>query len=633
MSAPAPPPEEARADELLAAHDGALATSVDRMFAGLLLVEWVAGVVLAARLSPRTWVGATSSVHFHVWAALLLGGALAVVPAALGAWRPAHASTRHAIAVGQMMLGTLFIHLTGGRIETHFFIFGSLAFLACYRDHRVLLTASAIVVADHLVRGLLWPWSIYGVLTAGLARPLEHVFWVMFEDVFLVMSCLRGRREMRAIADRHARLERALSTTASAEQASRTKSAFLANMSHEIRTPMAAVLGYADLLLDRDLGPAARLDHVQTIRRNGEHLLALLNDILDLSKIEAGKATVERIPCSLSRVLVDVVFLMRVRALGKGLHFDVRYATPVPESIHSDPTRLRQILENLIGNAIKFTDVGGVRVTVRCDDPGAARPRLSFAVADTGLGLEPEQVARLFQPFTQADASTTRRFGGTGLGLTISQRFARMLHGAIAVESVAGQGSTFTLTLEAEVVAGAPQRRSFEEACAAIAPDQGAPRRPERLTGRRVLLAEDGVDNQRLITALLERAGAEVTVADDGRIAVARAHAAADAGAPFDVVLMDMQMPELDGYGATSRLRAEGYAGPIVALTAHAMSGDRERCLQAGCDGYLSKPIRRAELLGTLARMLPAREEEAPAERGRAVMIPPEPGARAHAHA
>ena len=379
--------------------------------------------------------------------------------------------------------------------------------------------------------------------------------------------------------------------------ASRTKSEFLANMSHEIRTPMTAVIGYSDLLLDPALDASDRVNYVQTIRRNGEHLLTLINDILDLSKIEAGKMSLERIATSPAQVLVDVASLMRVRAVEKGLSFEVRYIGAIPETISSDPTRLRQIVMNFVGNAIKFTERGSVRIIAQCSGLDSSEPQLSIDVVDTGLGMTPEQIASLFVAFTQADASTTRRFGGTGLGLVISRRLAQLLGGDITVESTLGKGTTFRLSLPTGSLANVKMITGLSEAGV---PDTSLPRVPmlvDKLARVRVLLAEDGHDNQVLIATYLRKAGAEVKVVADGRIAVEQARAEL-----YDVILMDMQMPELDGYGATSKLRQLGYTRPIIALTAHAMAGDRERCEKAGCDDYLTKPIERGKLVAVVAR-------------------------------
>jgi PAS domain S-box-containing protein len=399
---------------------------------------------------------------------------------------------------------------------------------------------------------------------------------------------------------------------ARADAANVAKSEFLANMSHEIRTPMSAILGYADLLLDPDQSPRDRMDCVQTIRRNGQHLLAVINDILDISKIEAGRMTIEQIECSPARIVTDVASLMRQRAIDKSLAFDVEYVGPIPRTIRSDPTRLRQILANLIANAIKFTESGGVRLVVKLADPAdAPSPRLRFEVIDTGVGLTAEQQARLFQPFTQADTSTTRRFGGTGLGLAISQRLARMLNGEIAVQSAPNEGSSFLLTIRTGPLEGVELIENPHEALTeeAAAPEAEVRKAATRLNGR-ILLAEDGPDNQRLIAFHLRRAGADVTIAENGQVACEKAAGAEAARVPFDLILMDMQMPVLDGYAATAALRERGYTGPIIALTAHAMAAERNKCLEAGCDDFVSKPISSEKLIALVAGALGKRQEK-----------------------
>jgi signal transduction histidine kinase/DNA-binding NarL/FixJ family response regulator len=429
-----------------------------------------------------------------------------------------------------------------------------------------------------------------------------------------------------------------------ADAANRAKSQFLANMSHEIRTPISAILGYADLLLEPRATVSDRHDHLLALRRSGEHLLTLVNDVLDLSKIEAGKMTAERIDTPLCGVLGGVVSIIRGRAAEKGLTLDVEFAGPVPATLRTDPTRLRQILMNLLSNAVKFTEAGGVRVVARLlDQPSASSrgpkesapthdgaprdARLCFDVIDTGIGLTDAQRRDLFQPFTQADASTTRRFGGTGLGLAISKRLAQLLGGDIAVASRAGAGSTFTLTIPiGPIDPAAPMLHSpheivvaatVAESDATVAAAALAAPLDRRLAGR-VLLAEDGPDNQRIIRHFLAHAGLEVQIVEDGKAAVDAAIAAWRAGRPFDVVLMDMQMPVLDGYGATSTLRGKGYPLPVIALTAHAMEGDRDKCLAAGCDDFATKPINRADLLDRVAKHLGGAAAVAPSYAGSA---------------
>ena len=414
----------------------------------------------------------------------------------------------------------------------------------------------------------------------------------------------RNRDELeQRVQERTFDLERARQV---AETASGAKSEFVANMSHEIRTPMSAILGYADILLDPNLTPGDRIDAIQTIRRNGEHLLWILNDILDLSKIEAGQMTVERIECSPARVVMETVSLMRGRATERDLQLDVDFKGPIPEIIHTDPTRLRQILINLTSNAIKFTEQGGIRIAVLLEDAAAATEsrKLRIDVIDQGIGMTAEQISNVFKPFAQADSSTTRRFGGTGLGLAISRRLATLLGGSIEVKSEPNQGSVFSVSVETGPIDGV---RMLDKVTEAELKSEEAPGAPagagngKRLAGLRVLLAEDGPENQLLISFMLRKAGASVEIAENGRSACTKVLEAWQGGKPYDVVLMDMQMPEMDGYGATSRLRSEGYPGPIIALTAHAMADDRRKCLNAGCNEYVAKPIDRDKLLALIA--------------------------------
>ena len=396
-----------------------------------------------------------------------------------------------------------------------------------------------------------------------------------------------------------------------AEAATRAKSEFLANMSHEIRTPMTAILGYADILAG-SLQHPEHLEAVNTIRRNGDHLLEIINGILDLSKIEAGKLQLERVTCAPSAILADVVSLMRVRADAKRLALKLEYAGPCPETILTDPTRLRQILINLVGNAIKFTETGEVRIVARLIDHDSPKPRLACEVVDTGVGMTPQQVDGLFQPFQQADGSTSRNFGGTGLGLAISKRLAKMLGGDISVSSEPDTGSTFTVTIDTGPLSGVTMLDRPSEAVATPAPthSNNRLRGSQALLNCRILLAEDGPDNQRLIAFLLKKAGAEVSLAENGQVAYDEALAARARDGPFDVILMDMQMPVMDGYEATRRLREADYLGPIVALTAHAMAEDRQQCLDAGCDDYATKPIDRDRLINMMVRFAEKRADK-----------------------
>ncbi len=403
-----------------------------------------------------------------------------------------------------------------------------------------------------------------------------------------------------------------------AEAATRTKSEFLANMSHELRTPMTAILGYTQLLLeegDISRAPERRIEQLRTILRNGEHLIRVLTDILDLSKIEAGKIELECIPPHPARIIAEVESVMGVSAAEKNLGFEVEYLGPIPEEIQTDPTRLRQILMNLVGNAIKFTERGGVRIVTQLTQDDAGAPQLRIAVSDTGPGLPPEAHERIFGAFNQADASTTRKYGGTGLGLTISRQLAQLLGGDIQVDSLDGHGCTFFLTIgigpvEGLLVVGDPTlREATEVSDEGDSTQDGIQRVRETCPGGRILVVEDGEDTRRLVTTVLERVGFQVEQAENGEVGLELALRARDSGEPFDLILMDMQMPVMDGYQATRRLRSASYTGPIVALTAHAMKGDRERCVEAGCDAFSTKPLARRQLLDTILGLLAKGED------------------------
>jgi signal transduction histidine kinase len=438
-------PVPARGESLFRSQLKSQQARTDRLFTILLLVQWAAGIIAALVVSPKAWLGAISYPHAHLYAAVFLGGLIISLPVALTIWAPGGRATRYVVAIGQILFSSLLIHLMGGRIETHFHVFGSLAFLAAYRDWRVLVVASILVGIDHFARGLFWPQSVYGVLSGAQWRWLEHVGWVAFEDLFLIFLIRESLSEMRGIADRQAELEAA---NARVEAANAAKSAFVANISHEIRTPLAAIMGHTDLMRLGGLSPQDFADYVQIVRRNSTHLLSILNDVLDLSKVEAGRMTIESVPCSPASLVDEVARSMRPQAEEKNLKLHVQCPQSIPASIVSDPTRVRQILMNLISNAIKFTDSGCIEIRL-----GVAafstdgRHSLAFDVIDTGIGLTAEQKGRLFTAFTQADESTSRRYGGTGLGLAISKRLAELLGGTIQVESAIGRGSRFTLCL------------------------------------------------------------------------------------------------------------------------------------------------------------------------------------------
>lgn len=387
------------------------------------------------------------------------------------------------------------------------------------------------------------------------------------------------------------------------EQANEAKSRFLANISHELRTPMTAVLGFAEMLKGQSADPEYQ-EKIETILRNGNFLLALLNDILDLSKIEAGKMLIKSESVSVPQLIQDIRVLMESRAADEGVPLTFEFLTDVPSFVTGDRIRIRQVLVNLIGNALKFTDKGQVRILTDVQRTNGEN-WLRIQVADTGIGMTPEQLEGLFQPFTQATADTSREYGGTGLGLSISKRLAEAMGGRVSVESVFGQGSVFTVWMpisnpQLESV-GRPQ---FREDTALVADKADHSMPPLHA---RILLADDRRDVWRVARYFLEKCGAEVEVAEDGRQAVDAVNRAASAGRPFDLILMDMQMPVMTGQEAVAELRSQGLRIPIIALTADAMSGERESCLAFGCDAYAPKPINGPELMQMVSRLLRSR--------------------------
>lgn len=582
---------KARAQEIFAQQQLSIWRRTDRLFACLMVIQWIGAILEALILSPLAWSGTQSQVHIHVWAAVILGGIITVFPVFLALTRPGYVVTRHVIALGQMLMSALLIHLSGGRIETHFHVFASLAFLAFYRDWKVLVTASAVVALDHGLRGLFWPQSVYGLSIVQPYRWIEHTAWVAFEDIFLIVLCLQSLQEMRKSAFREAGLEETNLVRDQAVEATKLKSAFVANISHELRTPLSAVLGLNDLLLDTKLNEEQK-ELAGLIKDSARSLSVIVNDILDLSKIEANKMNLEMVEFNPVAIVHECTQLLTSTALAKGILISCNIEPRIPSVVVGDPVRIHQILINLIGNAVKFTDKGTITVRAVIEAEDEKQLTIKFAVSDTGIGLSDAEKQLLFLPFSQVDDSTTRKYAGSGLGLAICKRLVALMHGEIGVVTAKGSGSTFWFTVP------------FERASRAIAPHAESTAQTVRLTGTQVILVvEDNSTLQLLATRQISSLGYQCRAVGSGQEALNEL-----SQHKYSLVLMDCHLPDFDGFEVTRRIRQLETGSnkhiPIIALTADAMTGSREKCLNSGMDGYLGKPHTTEELKEVIDQFL-----------------------------
>ncbi|HEY2342609.1 MAG TPA: ATP-binding protein, partial [Chthoniobacteraceae bacterium] len=534
---------------------------VDYMFAFLMVCQYVGCVFIALCVSPPAVSGGREHIHF--FAAFSLGALFTAAPVACAILRPGAMLTRLVVAIGQMLMSGLLIAITGGRLETHFHIFGSLAFLAFYRDWRVLVTASLIVAMDHLARGVLWPESVYGIASPDYWRWLEDTIWVLFTDVFLTLSIMQSLRTLRESCTRQAELEHARD---SAERASRAKDDFIATLSHELRTPLTPSLMTLSALGGDETISAELREQLKMVRRNVELEARLIDDLLDLTRIAQGKIQLLPGAVDVHATLNHVLENCRSELAAKSLSLDLQFEAPRPW-VSGDEARLQQVFWNLLKNAIKFTEQNGT-IIVRTSNESN---RLKIDFTDNGIGISADVLPKIFHRFEQGSASVTRQFGGLGLGLSICRAIVELHHGGIRAESRGeGWGSTFTVVLNA--MATAPSARKSNETQLL--------RRIGKLP-RRILLVDDHADTRQTLERLLTRAGYEVTPAESVATALQCAQEA-----KFDLLVSDIGLPDGTGYDLMQSLQPR-FGLPGIAFSGFGMESDVKKSLEAGFSAHL----------------------------------------------